>query len=662
MEALGMIVIILLMLLAYMAIDDQMSLAPETLLVHNVKLNNTFSRRYFMKKFESPRKGYWHLTPADEADMIKGIKPDVPFKEAWVKMPPGKKEKAVIGFLNSKNLLRNIPDQIINIIGKLLRMEYFAGENVTPGEIAKGLDVILSMAKGNSIMEDLLEASTGTRYSWDNAIWKDHSPWNNWGEKGVIGGGSADTWLLPLTAFGRVWRISGSRENFIEIFLSAGREIKEYTFSMGPHFGEWYAEVCPKSKRQAKNQRYLRKFRRGSKRLSIYLDNLHTNQQIWLGKNWGKWSLPQLYILSNMQSSWEEKKAFLGRKITLEDLTSDNSIPRRGREWLEEFNYIPRDITIFNADPIIIKKANIGGKILAKLAARRGIKPEIVNGLAAAVIIFGKNRLQQINKLGNQVLHDLSELKNVERTNQTLVNRAWNWLKDNTEDVRFIIRVLKNSNEIEKEGLCDAPKKEIMAYIKSLRYDGISNYAVAAEAALWGLSQDEFEDIQITLKSAYHTPLEQYMKTYEGYMVEVLPANDARNLTFGHHTNCCQHIGGAADACTRAAVNSQRACTLAITKKKDPGRIIAGSFVWWDKEKVVFDNFEALSEEVTEKLMEKVIKDAAVAFSKILGVKKAFLGKGYSDINPSWGDGEDVSADSPAQGYNNDCKRTWRVL
>jgi hypothetical protein len=122
-----------------------------------------------------------------------------------------------------------------------------------------------------------------------------------------------------------------------------------------------------------------------------------------------------------------------------------------------------------------------------------------------------------------------------------------------------------------------------------------------------------------------------------GYAGRFEPRSSGLAPFIGELTDCCQHVGGAGEAC---AIDSQMNPTsgLFVVRDRD-GRIVAQSWVWFDsgRDGVCFDNIEwahgALTNDAKEargKTIQEVYKNAANHLAETWGVDVT-VGVGYTD-------------------------------
>ena len=191
------------------------------------------------------------------------------------------------------------------------------------------------------------------------------------------------------------------------------------------------------------------------------------------------------------------------------------------------------------------------------------------------------------------------------------------------------------------------------------------NELLAEIIARYGYRQDQFERIQEIFEKAKEIK-DKYViqadksKGVDGINFRILEKDDPLGFVLGDITNCCQHIGGAADSCVVDGYTNPEAGfivfeeTIFNEKGEDTGekRILGQAYIWYDpKTKTVcFDNIEVptnIREELLKgdkngktlstKTLMKVVKESALAIIKKMNrngikVERVTTGEGYNDL------------------------------
>lgn len=207
----------------------------------------------------------------------------------------------------------------------------------------------------------------------------------------------------------------------------------------------------------------------------------------------------------------------------------------------------------------------------------------------------------------------------------------------------------------------------VAKYCALIRYQNVDlgNQKLAEIVGRYGYGQSQFEQIQTiynqakTLKDKYVIRADRAVEV-NGVSFRVLAKDDPLGFVIGNITNCCQHIGGAADSCVRDGYTNPHAGFLVFeeTLRDENGkptgqkRILGQSYVWYDPQTqtVCYDNIEIpknilqelkSGEKQQKKLsVNTLIKTVVNSADEIMTtmnqngtkVKRVTIGKAYNDL------------------------------
>lgn len=126
---------------------------------------------------------------------------------------------------------------------------------------------------------------------------------------------------------------------------------------------------------------------------------------------------------------------------------------------------------------------------------------------------------------------------------------------------------------------------------------------------------------------AQNIPAGKWISKSTGIEVEILKKTDTTGLLLGSLSKCCQKLDGAGSSCVEAGYTHPDS-SFAVFRKGT--KFLGQSWIWSDKDALVFDNFEApfrINQETAEPLFE----DMCNSFDMWNG--KICLGTGLSDIH-----------------------------
>ncbi len=178
--------------------------------------------------------------------------------------------------------------------------------------------------------------------------------------------------------------------------------------------------------------------------------------------------------------------------------------------------------------------------------------------------------------------------------------------------------------------------KDILAICKSKKYKDAEHCSFSIEAGKWGIEEGEykyFEDIYsagLDVPEPFDSSKEFKFGKYRG---RFLPRDDVRTGFFGMYTNCCQHFKGVGRECAISSVKDPYSQLFVI--EDEEGKIIAGSWVWENKEEtyrdVCFDNIEAIGEYKKHPMINKIYHMAGRYLTEEANCRKVTIGIGYQD-------------------------------
>lgn len=194
------------------------------------------------------------------------------------------------------------------------------------------------------------------------------------------------------------------------------------------------------------------------------------------------------------------------------------------------------------------------------------------------------------------------------------------------------------------------------------------NESLAGLVGKYGYSQSQFEHIQEVYNKAKGQKNDYVIradksKEHGGITFRVLEKDDPLGFVLGDITNCCQHIGGAAESCVDDGYLNQNSGFLVFEETildengnpTDEKRILGQAYVWYDPETktVCYDNIEIPTKVLdelekgqkrgskisTEKLLDVVVESADAIMegmnSRGIEVKHVTTGVGYNDLASS---------------------------
>ena len=224
---------------------------------------------------------------------------------------------------------------------------------------------------------------------------------------------------------------------------------------------------------------------------------------------------------------------------------------------------------------------------------------------------FVQRNLVYMNAEGKTVARPLAEME--------IISKNWNSLKPEEEKLKY---------------------KDILAICRSKKYAEQEYDRFAAEAAKWGVSEEQYKNFESVYKAGLSVP-EPFDSSKEfkfgAYTGRFLPRDDVRTGFFGGYTDCCQHFDGVGKACAISTIKDPYS-QLFVIENKD-GRIISGSWVWENTEgkyrDVCFDNIEAIGDYEKNPVVNKIYDMVGKYLTNEASCHKVTIGVGYQDADIS---------------------------
>ena len=235
-------------------------------------------------------------------------------------------------------------------------------------------------------------------------------------------------------------------------------------------------------------------------------------------------------------------------------------------------------------------------------------------------------------KIGEELIQRFSKFKIFEEPNKVFANFFMKYYKDNPNFMVFDIDHYKGDNY---NYLTDAQKKfdDLLKDFPNMVINGNErrskltplfvaqhcgeiivypnvdkgNESLAKLAGKYRYSQEQFDHIQKVYNQAKkqknsYTIVADKQDSKNPISYRILEKDDILGFALGYITNCCQHIGGAAESCVDDGYLNKNSGFLVfeesvVDKQGNPTgekRILAQAFVWYDpKTKTVcYDNIE----------------------------------------------------------------------
>lgn len=320
------------------------------------------------------------------------------------------------------------------------------------------------------------------------------------------------------------------------------------------------------------------------------------------------------------------------------EFSSSNAFERsaaRKLAWLLFFGRVPNSVTVSSSltvRQIFILKDKDVFKYFMRLIKNID-KPSRHDVMAAGklAIAFGQQAEQVLDGTGMSV-HDAG------------INLSDTGYSDELKGFIFAHRKLNygmavriaNSWPIVEDGggTLDMPLRELEVILASSVYTDVLDRELARECAKWGLSQEEFKEVQEFWTSrdlsSESIPGIDFV-TDDEYRFYRLSKDDPRGLFLGEYTDCCQHVRGAGSTCAFHGAGNPNGGFYVVERR---GEIVAQSWAWRSGSTLVFDNIEVLGYGTERQdAVEHIYTEAARRLLGRLCVQEIRLGCGYSDVD-----------------------------
>jgi ribosomal protein S18 acetylase RimI-like enzyme len=264
----------------------------------------------------------------------------------------------------------------------------------------------------------------------------------------------------------------------------------------------------------------------------------------------------------------------------------------------------------------------------ARASIRGGPERERLAWIAVAV--FGSRWREWTGNRGYQDVHDLLEPLPMPLAAQ---RRVGEWLLRHRAELRLpvlrrVCNILAGRGEgVLEEFLAGTPAEAIAAEEQrqqaeeaaaakefSPLYRGVSR--LAEEARRWSLTLTK--EVERRWLGAVHIPRLHDGKWVKGeYRARFLPRWDPRGVMVGQHTDCCQHLNGAA---WMAAARSHEHPESGVFVIEKGGAIVCQSWVWiGDEGGLVFDSVECrrTNTEAVKSLYEAAAAALALRYGRV---------------------------------------------
>jgi hypothetical protein len=168
-------------------------------------------------------------------------------------------------------------------------------------------------------------------------------------------------------------------------------------------------------------------------------------------------------------------------------------------------------------------------------------------------------------------------------------------------------------------------KEELLARVEMLPKDG-NLFAIEMMASGIVLSDDEAADYVEAISGGSKTTnnIASIELTDGEYTLSQMEFNDPQQMAAGLHTDCCQHLHGAASTCALDAYKSEDSCIYVVRKN---GIIVAQAYTWLNakRTKLVFDSIETLSK-ANKEVIANLFAKAAVELKTLMDLKGVYAG------------------------------------
>lgn len=286
---------------------------------------------------------------------------------------------------------------------------------------------------------------------------------------------------------------------------------------------------------------------------------------------------------------------------------NDNELYKNNKDWLVPASF--KAAEIFGCYfPSYIKMAE---KHLSIHDAVYWLPEKLDENKKDSFTSFVQRNLVYMNAEGKTVARPLAEME--------IISKNWNSLKPEEEKLKY---------------------KDILAICRSKKYAEQEYENFAAEAAKWGVSEEQYKNFESVYKAGLSVP-EPFDSSKEfkfgAYTGRFLPRDDVRAGFFGGYTDCCQHFNGVGKTCAISTIKDPYS-QLFVIENKD-GRIISGSWVWENSEgkyrDVCFDNIEAIGDYEKNPVVNKIYDMVGKYLTNEASCHKVTIGVGYQDADIS---------------------------
>jgi hypothetical protein len=168
-------------------------------------------------------------------------------------------------------------------------------------------------------------------------------------------------------------------------------------------------------------------------------------------------------------------------------------------------------------------------------------------------------------------------------------------------------------------------KDELLDLVDKLPKDG-NLFAIEMMSSGIVLSDDEAADYVEAINGGSKTinNITSIELTDGEYTLSQMEYNDPQQMAAGLHTDCCQHLHGAASTCAMDAYKSEDSCIYVVRKS---GTIVAQSYAWLNakRTKLVFDSIETLSK-ANKEVIANLFANAAIEIKTQMCLKGVYAG------------------------------------
>jgi len=326
------------------------------------------------------------------------------------------------------------------------------------------------------------------------------------------------------------------------------------------------------------------------------------------------------------QDPWESSQATRARKYVA---------------WLLYMGRVPRNRSLLKIDMEAVKLLKPNFKWFMRIIKEVGQASSfhVYEAAARIAIVFGAKWKDWVTSLEGKIdettVHDAGiNLDPKLSREKEFVELLWKYRRD--PRIYDLIKALRTRHSWGAMGITpNMPLKEILLRVAAIKYDNVRIPELAMEAARFGYSQKEFEELQDiwerNISQVKYENIPAVEATYNNYRMYRLSKEDPRGLMLGNYTNCCQHPTGAGAWC---AFHGQFAENGAFYVVEKFGNIIAQSWTWRVDDVIVFDNVESVAKDDTYlPIIQRLYKEVAQKMIGRLGVKAVHVGTGYDDIS-----------------------------